>query len=547
VHGRAEGNPFYAIELARLLGEEGAHHAEVPGSVGDVIRRRLARLPEGTVDLLGVAAVVGRDVDLADLARAAGSDPAAVLEGVEPAVVHRLLVEVADAPGRLRFSHALVREVLLEDLTSLRRARLHLAVADAIDARGAGIDDAEIVAEHLWRAVPVGVGARAADALERAAEVAVSRLAYSRAEDLLDRAVQLRRASGATLDERAAELSTLVRMLEVARAVRYFQGTPPSAIARAKELAELTGRQDRLVDVLWFECASLATAARVRDAEILMQDLLAITERSDDPGIRAAGKETLGVHLWGRGRIAEAAERMDEAMDLIGQVPLPDDPFRAERRLVIWTFWCYMHAVRGDVPVDDVWATLHHLLSVVPDPVGRATIAGFAATTSVTLHEWDQAERFIALGSEANPSAQFGFWHGQLMMIRGILHARRGEVEASIEAFEVGYRQYTGIGGGSGVPTFAALQGLALLDQRRTAAVRLARRTVDRSQEGWNEATVLLAEGRLAAAEGDDERAAELVARAVEVAEAQGAHRHAEVLRVHAAAWASLPGAPPAP
>ncbi|MGN6694911.1 MAG: BTAD domain-containing putative transcriptional regulator, partial [Aquihabitans sp.] len=183
IHDRAEGNPFYAIELARLVNDDGQLPDDVPGSVGDVVRRRLAGLPAPTAELLGVAAVQGREVDLGLLAASVGTDLASCLDVVEPAVVQRLLEDDPDRLGGLRFSHALVRDVLLDGLTSLRRARLHLAVADALVERGAGRDEAEILAEHLWQAAPVGVGSRAAAALEAAAEVAVSRVAYADAED----------------------------------------------------------------------------------------------------------------------------------------------------------------------------------------------------------------------------------------------------------------------------------------------------------------------------------------------------------------------------
>ena len=150
----------------------------MPGTVGDVVRRRLDRLPGPTVDLLGVAAVIGRDVDLDLLARSAELDASPTLDRLDPAVVHRLLVEVPERPAVVRFSHALVREVLLDDLTSLRRARLHLKVADAIEAarrrRRRRRDP---------RRAPLAGRARrrrrrAAEALERAAEVAVRRVAY---------------------------------------------------------------------------------------------------------------------------------------------------------------------------------------------------------------------------------------------------------------------------------------------------------------------------------------------------------------------------------
>jgi DNA-binding SARP family transcriptional activator len=541
IHLRAEGNPFYAIELARLLGEEGRWGAEVPGSVGDVIRRRLARLPASTLELLGVGAVVGREIDLSVLARAAGTSSSEVLDVIEPAVVHRLVLEVPDSPGRLRVSHALVREVLLEDLTGLRRARLHLAVADAIEATGAGVDDAEILAEHLWRAVPTGVGERAADALERAAEVAISRLAYVRAEEVLGRAVALRRAAGSQARHREAELDTLVRMLEVARAVRYFQGAPPAAIARAKELAALTGRQDRLVDVLWFECASLATAARVVDAERMAADLLEVTERSDDPAILASGVETIAVNLWGRGRIAEAAVLLDEARALLDQVSLPDDPFRAERRLVTHTFWLYTHAVIGDVALSEVWAAHDALLTSLPDPVSRASVAGFAATTAVVLHEWERAAEFIRRGSEANPSAQFGFWYGQMLMVRGALTIRDGDVAEGLATFSRGTDVYRGIGGGSGIPTFTAVVAIALLERGEIAeaavAAAVARAELDRTGEGWNVPNVLLAEAGVALHEGRADEAHRLHDEAVASAEGQGAGRLAAAVERQWQRW----------
>ena len=267
IHARAEGNPFYAIELSRLVDEEGGIAGEVPATVGDVVRRRLARLPQTTVDLLGVAAVVGSDVEMGLLARAADRSFDQVIDGLEPAVVYRLLVEVPELPAVLRFSHALVREVLLEDMTSLRRARLHLKVADAIESGGAGVDDAEILAEHLWRAAPVGVGQRAAEALERAAEVALRRVSYAAAEDSLRKAVQLRRATSATAADREGELLAICRLLEVARARRYFQGASNlDVMARAKELAERGGKRDVLIDLLWFEWSALATSCRGEEA-----------------------------------------------------------------------------------------------------------------------------------------------------------------------------------------------------------------------------------------------------------------------------------------
>ena len=65
VHDRTAGNPFFAQQIARLLASQGtpldrALVTGVPPAVGDVLARRLARLPGPVVDLLAVASVVGR-------------------------------------------------------------------------------------------------------------------------------------------------------------------------------------------------------------------------------------------------------------------------------------------------------------------------------------------------------------------------------------------------------------------------------------------------------------------------------------------------------
>ena len=86
---RTGGNPFYLTESARLLGSEGRLVAtsKVPEGVRDVLRRRFARLPEITVAVLRLAAVIGRDVDIDVLVLAAEVDEETVLDALEAGVL----------------------------------------------------------------------------------------------------------------------------------------------------------------------------------------------------------------------------------------------------------------------------------------------------------------------------------------------------------------------------------------------------------------------------------------------------------------------------
>lgn len=540
IHARAEGNPFYAIELSRLVDEEGGIAGEVPATVGDVVRRRLARLPQATVDLLGVAAVVGRDVEMGLLARAADRTFDVVLDGLEPAVVHRLLVEVPELPAVLRFSHALVREVLLDDMTSLRRARLHLKVADAIESGGAGVDDAEILAEHLWRAAPVGVGHRAAGALEQAAEVALRRVSYAAAEDLLRKAVQLRRATSASPADQQIELRSICRLLEVARARRYFQGASDlDVMARAKELAERSGNRDVLIDLLWFEWSALATSCRGEEAAPLAMELRRLTADDPHPEVRATGHQIYGVLCWGAGRISEAVEHLDIATELMAEAGPPADAFAMERTMVATTFWIWCHTVHGDFSPEEAFARYDELIAAMPDRFAVASICGFAATTAVTVGRWDETERFANTGIEAGAGGQFAFWDGMALMHRGLVLAGQGRLEEAMASFVEGQARYTGIGARSALATFQATLALQLLDQGRTDDAerwaRAARAELDSYNERWNEPIVLMAEAAVAGARGHAEEADELYACAADAATLQGSHTLARRARQLAA------------
>ncbi|MFC5752671.1 BTAD domain-containing putative transcriptional regulator, partial [Actinomadura rugatobispora] len=132
---RTGGNPFFTRETARLLDAEGVDAATrlVPAGVGDVLRRRIARLPEDAQAVLRCAAVVGRDADLGVLTDVSGGDEDAVIDAVEAGLAAGLVTE--PGAGRVRFAHDLVRDTLYTGLSGARRARLHGRAAAALERR----------------------------------------------------------------------------------------------------------------------------------------------------------------------------------------------------------------------------------------------------------------------------------------------------------------------------------------------------------------------------------------------------------------------------
>ncbi|KRD14126.1 transcriptional regulator [Mycobacterium sp. Root265] len=167
---RTGGNPLFVRELARLMVAEGvdAAHGGIPAGVGDVVRRRLARLPPQTATALRQAAVLGREVDITLLGELARSDDDELLDALEPAVLTGLLDE--PAPGRIRFAHNLIRDTLYEDTSVLRRSRLHAAALDLLRASGHG--DAASLAYHAVAAATTETAAEAAGFAMKAAREA---------------------------------------------------------------------------------------------------------------------------------------------------------------------------------------------------------------------------------------------------------------------------------------------------------------------------------------------------------------------------------------
>ncbi|MFF2554094.1 BTAD domain-containing putative transcriptional regulator [Nocardia sp. NPDC058058] len=206
---RTGGNPFYLTESARLLASEGALVAtsEVPQGVRDVLRRRFARLPEVSVSVLRLAAVIGREFDIEVLVGAAEIGEDEVLDAVEAGVLAGLLEE----PGsdHARFTHALIRDTLIGDLSRIRRSRWHLRIAESIERTRPG--DLSALAHHFGESLTAATARRAADAAHAAADQAERRFAHDAAAENYGRVVAaLERISGVnTAAERVTALSRM--------------------------------------------------------------------------------------------------------------------------------------------------------------------------------------------------------------------------------------------------------------------------------------------------------------------------------------------------
>ncbi len=198
VFEQSDGNPLFVSEVGDELArraQTAAFHGvgarfKVPDSLHTVITTRLASLPGATCRLLGTAAVLGRDFDIEALAALENTTAGEVLRSLEPAEAAGIVEALGT--GRLRFRHALFREVPYAGHGSGRRTELHRRAAEHIERRFA--DDLENqlpqLAWHCFQAAPAGLAAKAVDYCTRAGDGAAAHRAFREAASLYEQALK---------------------------------------------------------------------------------------------------------------------------------------------------------------------------------------------------------------------------------------------------------------------------------------------------------------------------------------------------------------------
>ncbi|MFI7604989.1 BTAD domain-containing putative transcriptional regulator [Micromonospora sp. NPDC049366] len=403
IHRRSGGNPFFVRELARLLAAEGAAALErVPAGVRDVIRHRLARLPEPAQEVLRRAAVLGRDVDPELLAALTSDvtapDPAApggttpepaapeptapgvaadgvLLDALDHALRAGFLTE--QAGDGLRFTHILVRDTIYADLSAPRRSRWHALAGAAIERLRP--EDVLTLAHHFDRAGTRATAARAARYARAAAEQAERRAHPHRAARLWQQALDTHdRAGGGDVEGRLTAMMGLGRALAVTGHLERTRRYRAEALATAEQLAEPALTASVLtafeVPAVWTRNDDEELSARiVRAAE----GVLAVTG-ADDPDRRSRLLSTLALELRGattdRGRRAAV-----EAEALARQVGNPGLLAFALNARFMHTFGrTGLAAERGRVGADLVEVAAGHDL-VTFEVLGRLIVVQASA------------------------------------------------------------------------------------------------------------------------------------------------------------------------
>ncbi|MFT3863083.1 MAG: AAA family ATPase [Solirubrobacterales bacterium] len=306
---RGEGNPLFTEELL-AAGADG--RGRLPSTLRDALLLRIERLPETSRELLRLLAVATR-LEHQLFAAVCVVDEAELAAGLRDAVEAQVIV--VDGSDRYGFRHALLREVIYDDLLPGERAELHLKLARALEAGLGDPPDNAIrtaaVAHHYNAAGDQPQALRtavvAAHAVERAGTPGAAAALYDRAVALWQRVEEPARLAGM---EHAALLARAARAHGLDSDETHAIHLYDQALAEVDEAAEphfFAGLLAEIASVRW----AVGQAEKARDNLERALDLLPESEPSPE---RAMILELKARFLLLQGRFAESRDAADEAL-----------------------------------------------------------------------------------------------------------------------------------------------------------------------------------------------------------------------------------------
>ncbi|MFL5870750.1 MAG: AAA family ATPase [Solirubrobacterales bacterium] len=514
---RAEGNPLYLEELVRSMVEVGSLEpsaggwtfdrdvpVDLPETVEKLIAARIDRLSPGAQEVLGIAAVLGRQFPVALLDQVAGDDvPAAALDELQAAELLR------DGPRWpvpfCAFRHTLIQETAYQGMLRRRRQELHAAAIEAIEALYPDrLDEfAGMVAHH---ADVAGDDRRALDYHRRAGDAAAAVYSVAEAIEHFDRAL----AAAARLGLEATDRT--VREVTFARGDLHFQGGALEASRRDLEAALAAAREVGDAQLQVDAVTGLVGYWRGRDfdrASELMSETVAVSEGMP-PLARVDSLSRLAIQYVQQLRFDRALEVGERALALASAEGDQRSAVRARDALKL-VAQQLGDVERLEVLTDDL---LRSLRDRPEDAWYVPWVMLEAGFVPLARGQWEAAQRLLDEALELTRRRGHRYQEPLFLDAIGWLHRARGDHDSAIDAGRKAAALAEEIGAGEWASWSRASLGWTLLEAGDPAGAAQCLERGLRTAEAANPpAQVVRCLALLAAARailGDADRAAEL-------------------------------------
>jgi DNA-binding CsgD family transcriptional regulator/tetratricopeptide (TPR) repeat protein len=457
---RSEGNPLFVEALQGC--------SDVPRSLRDLLLAPVTRLPAPSQDVVRAASPCGVHIGHELLATVAGLDDTALTDALRPAVAAKLVV--VDGDG-YRFRHALIREVVHDELLPAERTRLHVRYAEALERDPSLALPGRAAAQLAghWGAVADKHPTRALTAAWHAAAAAGRSLAYAEQLHMLTEVLRLwdlvpgndlsvdRAEVLAMAVDAAAAAGDVTRALALLETLLTEVDEPAGQLLmRRGELRHALGQAGAIDDLR-------AAARLVPETDPAAAPALAtlahrlLTVPCEAEGRQAAEAAIAAARRFGDARAevmatADLAYSYARAGDLDAQLPAMARARETARRL--GDDVALLHVLRREADVLHGAGRYAAAMSAARSGLAVCAAAGLARTSGpihaanlaeslIAVGDWDEAAETIehALGHPPIPGldAYLLVQHGTIRLARGDLAGAGTAAAYAREVFTLGH------------------------------------------------------------------------------------------------------------
>jgi class 3 adenylate cyclase/predicted ATPase len=466
---KTHGNPFFIEETVKVLLDEGVlvrngavrltkplNELGIPPTVQAILAARIDRLPDDEKELLQTLAVIGKEFSLGLVKQVTGNSD----DDLERMLSNLQLGEfIYEQPAlsdvEYAFKHSLTLEVAYNSVLTVRRRALHERTGAAIESLyGGGLDDhLDELAHQYRRAANLE---KAIEYLRRAGEQAVARGADSGAIAHLGAALEL---VGELPDAHTSRLQEMRLRILIGPSLMAVKGLGSSETAanytRALELCQLARDTSALFEALSGLWTFHLVRAEHREADALVQQLLASARESKDDSHLAFANFAAGNTAFWCGQLENAAERL--ALAIAACKPgkrqfqvFVDDPAVYSRAYAAWTQHCLGRP-------DQALATVRDCMKVArlhSHPRTLAMATQFAGHLHLFRREPDAVvEHCRTLASLASEHG-LPFYRALAEILAGCAAIQQGEGAQAVEDIKRGIDAWQNLGSGLAVPWF---------------------------------------------------------------------------------------------
>jgi len=326
---KTEGVPFFIEEFIRSLKDlkiierknnryrltKDIQDLPIPSTIHDVIMARVDTLPEEVKEVLQIGSVIGREFSHDLIMKMISLSEVELLSNLSALKDSELLYERGVFPqSTYIFKHALTQDVVYDSILTKRRKQIHEEVGKAIEnLYTERLEEFyEMLALHYTEA---GLSKKAIGYCQQAGKRANERSAYQEAISHLTTGFNLLQ----TLPEtRARHQQELPLQTAIGAALLMVRGhTAPeveAAYTRARVLCQQLGDTQDMLPVLFGLWRFYVMRADYAMARQLGEELLGLTERSDELPLHVIPHYAVGFTCFCLGELLPARSHLEEGI-----------------------------------------------------------------------------------------------------------------------------------------------------------------------------------------------------------------------------------------